>query len=93
MATSTTPRTNLRQSWERLIRTSPRLIAARTGEQISKLSWAKKVYTFEALPEAFQPLASDLMLDKQAFPIKVETLQIHELCPQQPATRRTGGTI
>jgi hypothetical protein len=73
MTTSTTSKSNLRQAWGRLIRARPRLRAALTGEQISKRSWAKKVYTFEALPEAFQPIASDLLLDKQAFPYVVLT--------------------
>lgn len=43
------------------------------GEQISKRSWAKKIYSFESIPEAFKPLADLLMHDKQAFPYTVLT--------------------
>ena len=73
MTTSTTPKPNLRQIWERLSHADPRLRAKLTGEQITRQSWAKKVYTFEALPEAFKSIACDLMSDKQAFPYAVLT--------------------
>ena len=34
---------------------------------------AKKLHNFESLPEAFQPMLSDLIKDKQSFPYTVLT--------------------
>jgi hypothetical protein len=73
MTSSISPKINFRQAWQRLLRTSPSLRAAFTGEQISKQLWAKKVHNFESLPEAFQPVLNDLIKDKTSFPYTVLT--------------------
>ena len=73
MTISTTPKTKLRQVWEQIMHATSRFSAKLAGEQISRLSWARMVYTFEALPDEFQPIASDLIPDKQTFPYAVLT--------------------
>ena len=73
MTGSIKPKTNFRQAWERLLRASPHLKSRLTDEEISRLSWARKVNTIQALPEAFQPMASELMLEGQDFPYAVLT--------------------
>ncbi len=73
MTTSISPKINFRQAWQWLLHNGPSLRAALTGEQISKQSWAKKVHDFGSLPEAFQPVLSDLINVKTSFPYTVLT--------------------
>jgi len=64
---------HLRQRWERIFYASERSRTKLSGGQISERSWAKKVSSFQELPKAFQPFASDLLLDVQTFPYSVLT--------------------
>ncbi len=73
MTSSSTPKTNLSLVWERLVGASLRSKARLTGEQASRQTWAKKVYNFESVPEAFRPAALEIVQVEQNFPYAVLT--------------------
>jgi hypothetical protein len=73
MTASNTPKTYLQQVLEHISHVNPSWKATDTGEEIFRRSWAKMVATFESLPEAFQTVAGQLMLDKNPFPYVILT--------------------
>ena len=66
-------KTSLFQVWEHLLHSLRRSRAGVDDEQITRRSWATKVYNFKSLPQAFQPPVLEIIGEEQALPYTVLT--------------------